>query len=34
MPITLRIRHLDATPMEFESVGLRVEKIVVGDMKG
>jgi Cupredoxin-like domain len=30
VPITLRVQNLDATPMEFESVSLRVEKVVVG----
>jgi len=34
VPITLRIRNLDATPMEFESVSLRVEKVVVGNGEG
>lgn len=34
VPITLRIRNLDPTPMEFESVSLRVEKIVVGNSEG
>jgi hypothetical protein len=30
-PITLRIKNLDPTPMEFESVSLRVEKVVDGN---
>ena len=34
VPVTLRIRNLDTTPMEFESVSLRVEKIVVGNSEG
>jgi hypothetical protein len=34
VPITLHIRNLDSTPMEFESVSLRVEKIVVGNSEG
>ena len=34
VPITLRIRNLDASPMEFESVSLRVEKVVVGKGEG
>lgn len=34
VPITVHIRNLDATPMEFESVSLRVEKIVVGNGEG
>jgi len=33
-PIILRIKNLDATPMEFESVSLRVEKVVVGNGEG
>lgn len=33
-PITLRVKNLDATPMEFESVSLRVEKVVTGDGEG
>lgn len=32
--ITLRIRNLDPTPMEFESVTLRVEKVVAGSSEG
>lgn len=34
VPIVLRIQNLDATPMEFESVSLRVEKAVVGKGEG
>jgi hypothetical protein len=33
-PIMLRIRNLDPTPMEFESVSLRVEKVVTGNGEG
>lgn len=34
VPITLRIRNLDAGAMEFESVSLRVEKIVPANGEG
>jgi cupredoxin-like protein len=34
VPITLRVQNLDDTPMEFESVSLRVEKVVVGKSDG
>lgn len=34
VPIVLRIKNLDATPMEFESVSLRVEKVVTGNGEG
>ncbi len=34
VPITLRIKNLDSTPMEFESVSLRVEKVVTGNGEG
>lgn len=34
VPITLRVRNLDSIPMEFESVSLRVEKVVVGGGEG
>jgi hypothetical protein len=34
VPIQLRVRNLDATPMEFESVSLRVEKVVAGNGEG
>lgn len=34
VPLTLRIKNLDPTPMEFESVSLRVEKVVVGNGEG
>jgi hypothetical protein len=33
-PLTLTVRNLDATPMEFESVTLRVEKVVAGNSSG
>jgi len=32
--ISLRIKNLDATPMEFESVPLRVEKVIPGHGEG
>jgi hypothetical protein len=31
---TIRIRNLDSTPMEFESVKLRVEKVVAANSEG
>lgn len=34
VPIELHIKNLDATPMEFESVSLRVEKVVAGNSQG
>ena len=34
VPIELRVKNLDATPMEFESVSLRVEKVVAGNSEG
>ena len=34
VPIVLRIKNLDSTPMEFESVSLRVEKVVAGGSEG
>jgi hypothetical protein len=34
VPIELRVKNLDATPMEFESVSLRVEKVVTGNSEG
>ncbi len=33
-PITLRIKNQDPTPMEFESVSLRVEKVIAGNGEG
>jgi hypothetical protein len=32
--ITLRVRNLDPTPMEFESVALRVEKVIAANGEG
>src|ERR1700686_4744774 len=34
VPIVLRVKNLDATPMEFESVSLRVEKVIAGNGQG
>src|SRR5215475_15740861 len=34
VPIELRVKNLDSAPMEFESVSLRVEKIVTGNGEG
>ena len=34
VPITLHVKNLDPTPMEFESVSLRVEKVVTGNGEG
>jgi hypothetical protein len=34
VPIVLHIKNLDPTPMEFESVSLRVEKVVTGNSEG
>jgi hypothetical protein len=34
VPIVLRVKNLDGTPMEFESVSLRVEKVIVGNGEG
>ncbi len=34
VPITITVKNLDQTPMEFESVSLRVEKVVTGGGKG
>jgi hypothetical protein len=34
VPITLIVKNIDPTPMEFESVSLRVEKIVTGNTEG
>ena len=33
-PIVLRVKNLDPTPMEFESVSLRVEKVVTANSEG
>jgi hypothetical protein len=34
VPIMLHVKNLDSTPMEFESVSLRVEKVVPGNGDG
>jgi hypothetical protein len=34
VPIELHVKNLDSTPMEFESVSLRVEKVVTGNSEG
>src|SRR5690348_18398122 len=34
VPIMLHVKNLDPTPMEFESVSLRVEKVVTGKGEG
>jgi hypothetical protein len=34
VPVQLRLKNLDSTPMEFESVSLRVEKVVTGNSEG
>ena len=34
VPITLRVKNLDAAAMEFESVSLRVEKVVTPNGEG
>ena len=34
VPITLKVKNLDPTPVEFESVSLRVEKVVTGNSEG
>ena len=33
-PLVLRVRNMDAAPMEFESVSLRVEKVIAGNSEG
>src|SRR3974390_3384540 len=33
-PLTLRIKNLDSTPMEFESISLRVEKVIAAGSEG
>jgi hypothetical protein len=33
-PLRLRVKNLDAQPMEFESTSLRVEKVVTGNGEG
>src|SRR5262245_32787458 len=32
--VELRVKNLDTAPMEFESIGLRVEKVVTGNGEG
>lgn len=34
VPITLHVKNLDSAPMEFESVSLRVEKVVTPNSEG
>ena len=34
VPIELRVKNFDSAPMEFESVSLRVEKVVTGNGEG
>lgn len=34
VPIVLRVKNFDPTPIEFESVSLRVEKVVTGNGEG
>jgi hypothetical protein len=33
-PLTVKVKNLDSTPMEFESVSLRVEKVVSAGSEG
>jgi Cupredoxin-like domain len=33
-PLAIRVKNLDAMPMEFESVSLRVEKVIAGGGEG
>ena len=33
-PISIKVKNLDTAPMEFESVSLRVEKVVTGNGTG
>jgi hypothetical protein len=33
-PLTIRVKNLDTTPMEFESLSLRVEKVVAAGGEG
>jgi hypothetical protein len=33
-PLAIKVKNLDATPMEFESVSLRVEKVVTAGTEG
>jgi hypothetical protein len=34
VPITIRVRNQDSTRMEFESVSLRVERVIAGNSEG
>lgn len=34
VPITIRIKNLDSTRIEFESVSLRVERVIGGNSEG
>jgi heme/copper-type cytochrome/quinol oxidase subunit 2 len=34
VPVVLKVKNLDSTPMEFESVSLRVEKVVSPNSEG
>jgi hypothetical protein len=34
VPIVINVKNLDATQMEFESVSLRVEKVIAGNGQG
>jgi hypothetical protein len=34
VPVELHVKNLDSAPMEFESVSLRVEKVVTGNGEG
>jgi hypothetical protein len=33
-PISIRVKNLDTTPMEFESTSLRVEKVIAAGSEG
>jgi cupredoxin-like protein len=33
-PLSIRVKNLDSTAMEFESVSLRVEKVIAGGSEG
>jgi hypothetical protein len=33
-PLTIKVKNLDAAPMEFESVSLRVEKVIAAGSEG
>ena len=34
VPITIRVKNQDSTRMEFESVSLRVERVIAGNSEG